>query len=170
MTDGQWALPAAFKREVGREKCGRTVPTQPTSHPWTNPEMCTGPLRSDLALEASPGGRACGVPSRALMAGAGKTTRRHLVAEAGKAGGRSGAARILRGSQIHRASPQQLQLPRLLARTTSQRSGTGAWEAAAAAAMGWRTRGEGGRGGGPGLASPQGLGRAGRRGSTCCWK
>lgn len=136
-----------LREKLEGEKCGRTVPTQLTSHPRTDPEMCTGPLRSDLALGASPGGRGCGVPSRALMAGAGQTTRRHLVAKAGRAGGRSGAARILRGSQIHRASARQLQLPRPHARTSSQRSATGAWEAAAhrclgaGAAMGWRTRG-----------------------------
>lgn len=61
-----WALPAGFKDYLEVAEADGTVPTQLTSHPWTDPGICSRPFRSDLALEARPGSRVCGISLQIL--------------------------------------------------------------------------------------------------------
>lgn len=170
--------PCLLLLEVGGEKCGRTVPTQLTSRPRADPEVCTRPLRLDLALGASPGGGACGVPSGALMAGAGErqpgATLWPKREEPLGGAGLPGSSEVSRSTGLPRGSFSfSGPTPEPPASDPGLGPGScGAQTPRSGSARGWRTAGAGGEGGWgrPGLASPQGLGRAGRRGSTCCWK
>lgn len=102
------------------------------------------------------------------------------MADAGRAGGWSGAARILGGSpdpQGFPAAASASQAPRQNHEPATRGWGLGSYGETVSAAVGSRTSGAGaGAGwewgaGGLELAVPGAWGEgAGRRGSTCCWK
>lgn len=57
----QWVLPAGFKK-LGSGGVWSNCSPQMTPHPWTDPEISSGPFGWDVALGTSPGGRACRFP------------------------------------------------------------------------------------------------------------
>lgn len=56
----------ALKEDLEVAKADGTVPTQLTSHPWTDPGSRSRSFRSDLTLGARPGGRVCGISPPSL--------------------------------------------------------------------------------------------------------